>query len=64
MVAQHGNQLEFSMGKPEESFTVILGSIISCDPAIIRRSTVVLKATSEKWPGENLAIEISWPGSG
>ena len=50
-------------GPEEEKFVVTLGEVISRDPAIIGRSTVVLKARSDKWPDENLVIKVSYPGS-
>jgi hypothetical protein len=62
-VAQRGNQLEFLGDKPEERFTVDLGDTISRDPATVGRSTVVLDATSDRWPGTELVIKVSWPGS-
>jgi hypothetical protein len=62
-VAQRGNQLEFLGDKPEERFTVDLGDTISRDPAIIGKSTVVLEATSDRWPGVELVVKISWPDS-
>ena len=63
-VVQRGNQLEFLRDKPQESFTVELGNIISRDPAMVGRSTVVLEATSDRWPGSELVVKISWPSSG
>ena len=48
----------------ENGFTVTLGDVISRDPAVIGRSTVVLKATSTKWPNTNLVVKVSWPDSG
>ena len=43
---------------------VVLGEIISRDPATVGRSTVVVDATSVRWPKTKLAIKVSWPGSG
>ncbi|KAF9643422.1 hypothetical protein BDM02DRAFT_3123491 [Thelephora ganbajun] len=63
-VVQGGNQLQLPGKKPEETFTVTLGDIISRDPATVGRSTVVLKATSDRWPKTELVVKISWPGSG
>ena len=48
----------------EKTFVVTLGDVISRDPATVGRSTVVLAATSEQWPDTDLAVKISWPGSG
>ncbi|KAF9789753.1 hypothetical protein BJ322DRAFT_1105614 [Thelephora terrestris] len=58
---QKQNQLLFNVKEPEKPFTLILGDVISREPAIIGRSTVVLRATSEKWPGEKLVVKVSWP---
>ena len=63
-VVQRGNRLEFLRDKPQESFTVELGNVISRDPAMVGRSTVVLEAISDKWPKNELVIKISWPSSG
>ncbi|KAF9643615.1 hypothetical protein BDM02DRAFT_3123168 [Thelephora ganbajun] len=63
-VVQEGNELQLPGNEPEETFTVTLGDVISRDPATIGRSTVVLKATSDRWPKNKLVIKISWPGSG
>ncbi|KAF9643635.1 hypothetical protein BDM02DRAFT_3123162, partial [Thelephora ganbajun] len=63
-VVQEGNELQLPGNEPEETFTVTLGDVISRDPAAIGRSTVVLKATSDRWPKNKLVIKISWPGSG
>ena len=59
---QEGNDLVFSGKKPEENFKVKLGDVISRDPAMVGRSTVVLQATSDKWPGTDLVVKVSWPG--
>jgi len=62
-VVQRGNKLHFS-GKPgREAFTVELTDVISCDPAMVGRSTLVLNAKSAEWGGP-LVIKISWPTSG
>ena len=63
-VVQRRNQLEFLRDRPQESFTVELGDVISRDPATVGRSTVVLEATSDRWPGSELVVKISWPSSG
>ena len=62
---QEGKQLKLpTSGLEADKFTVTLGEVISRDPAIIGRSTVVLKAKSDQsdW-GENLVIKVSYPGS-
>ena len=63
-VVQNGNVLHLSTYNEEESFEISLGDVISRDPAVIGRSTVVLKATSDKWPDTNLVAKVSWPSSG
>ncbi|KAF9644498.1 hypothetical protein BDM02DRAFT_3272377 [Thelephora ganbajun] len=63
-VVQEGNQLQLPGDKPQETFTVTLGDVISRDPATVGRSTVVLKATSDRWLETKLVVKISWPGSG
>ena len=60
-VAQKGNQLEFL---DDGRFTVNLGDAIHRDPAKVGRSTVVLTATSDRWPESELVVKISWPDSG
>ena len=58
---QGGHQLELtnSLG---EKFKVTLGDVIARDPATVGRSTVVLRATSDKWRDIKLVVKISWPG--
>ena len=63
-LVRQGHQLELTEGESQKKFKVILGDVISRDPAAVGRSTVVLKATSDKWPGKNLVVKISWPGHG
>ena len=63
-VVQRGNTLQFSGDDPQDKFTVELGDVISRDPATVGRSTVVLNATSDRWPKDELVIKISWPASG
>jgi len=63
-VVQKGNVVIFSGNKPNENFAVNLGEIISRDPAVVGRSTVVVDATSDKWPETELVMKVSWPGSG
>ena len=63
-MVQKGNRLVFPKDKSQDEFTIILGKVISRDPAVIGRSTVVLKAKSERWPGIKLVVKVSWPGSG
>lgn len=61
---QKGNILEFSGGDSQGRFTVTLCDVIYSDPATVGRSTTVLNVTSDRWPKDELAIKISWPGSG
>ena len=66
-VIQKENKLELTTTTKtgsQETFTVTLGEVISRDPATIGRSTVVLKATSDRWPRINLVVKISCPGAG
>jgi len=63
-VVQKGNVAIFSGNEPDENFAVDLGEIISRDPAVVGRSTVVVDAISDKWPETELVMKVSWPGSG
>ena len=63
-VVQNGNALELFAKEEENAFKVTLGDVISRDPAVIGRSTVVLKATSDRWPDTNLVVKFSWPTFG
>jgi hypothetical protein len=62
-VVQRGNELHFVGKGSIRSFEVTLGDVISRDPAMVGRSTVVLKGTSVQWPDVPLVIKISWPTS-
>ena len=62
-VVQRGNKLMFFGARGCDPFEVTLGETISRDPAMVGRSTLVLKATSDRWKGP-LAVKISWPTSG
>ena len=61
-VVQRGNELHFSGNLKRKAFKVTLADVISCDPAMVGRSTLVLNATSSEWGGP-LVIKISWPTS-
>ena len=63
-VVQNGNVAIFSGNEPDDNFAVDLGEIISRDPAVVGRSTVVVDAISDKWPETELVMKVSWPGSG
>ena len=60
-VIQSGNELRFLKTEKHGAFTVRLGDVVSSDPAMVGRSTVVLKATSAKWWNQRLVVKISWP---
>ena len=61
-MVQNGKELVF-LKKTNEEFTVKLAEVVSRDPAMVGRSTLVLNGTSTKWEGA-LVIKISWPTSG
>jgi len=63
-VVQNGNELHFS-GNTETggAFKVTLDDVISRDPAMVGRSTLVLNATSTNWDCP-VVVKISWPTSG
>ena len=63
-VIQNGNALELTAKGEQKLFKVILGKAIFYNPAVIGQSTVVLKATSKRWPQTNLVIKVSWLSSG
>ena len=66
-VVQEGSELVFPEKEGRKGFKVKLGKVISRDPAMIGRSTVVLNATSDKWKINGkyipLVVKISWPTS-
>jgi len=66
-MVQEGSKLVFPEKEGCKGFKVKLGEVISRDPAMIGRSTVVLNATSEKWKIKGkyipLVVKISWPTS-
>jgi len=62
-VVKRGNRLELPLGD-SGSLAVRLTDVISRDPAVIGRSTVVFGATSDRWKKMKLVIKISWPNSG
>ena len=63
-MVQKGKVLCFPQKGDRHAFRVKLEDIISRDPAMVGRSTLVLNATSQKWPGVPLVVKISWPTSG
>ena len=48
---------------PKGPFTLTLGKVISLETSAVGRSTEVVKAKSDKWPGVKLVIKIGWPTS-
>jgi len=62
-VVQKGSELVFLKNGTRDEFKVRLGDVVSRDPAMVGRSTLVINATSTKWEGL-LVIKISWPTSG
>jgi len=61
---QKGRELHFSGDGERKPFKVKLVDVISCDPAMVGRSTLVFNATSTQWPDDPLVVKISWPTSG
>ena len=62
-VVQKGKELELATDREQQVFKVTLGDVISSSATVIGRSTVVLKATSDKWPQTDLVIKVSWQDS-
>ena len=62
-VVQRGNVLCFSGSAEHKPFKVKLQDVVSCVPALVGRSTLVINATSKIFDGP-LVIKISWPTSG
>jgi hypothetical protein len=60
---QDGKKLRFGGAEGTGGFTVTYGKVISNEPSLTGRSTVVLAAKSSKWPGLDLVVKISWPTS-
>ena len=63
VLVQVGNKLEFGGDENTEAFTLTYGEVISNEPSLTGRSTVVLHAESPRWKGVDLVIKISWPSS-
>jgi hypothetical protein len=63
-VVHRKRELELISDRSKKPFKVVLGDVISRDPATVGRSTVVLKAKSDEWRGINLVVKVSWPGRG
>ena len=62
-VVQRGSELHFTGIGKDKPFTVTLGDVVSRDPAMVGRSTLVVNATSERWPKALLVVKVSWPTS-
>ena len=62
---QEGKQLQFGGDEKTRPFTLTYGKLISREPSLVGRSTVVLHAatTRSEWEGIDLVVKISWPGS-
>ena len=63
VLVQVGNKLEFGGDENTKAFTLTYGEVISNEPSLTGRSTVVLHAKSPRWEGVDLVIKISWPSS-
>ena len=63
MQIQEGNTLEFGGDEKTGPFTLTYGEVISREPSLAGRSTVVLHAKSPRWEKLDLVVKISWPGS-
>ena len=60
---QEGKKLWFGGNEETEAFTLTYGKVISNEPSLTGRSTVVLHAESPRWKGVDLVVKISWPSS-
>jgi len=60
---EQGSKLKFLGNKETGPLEVPLDDVISRDPAMVGRSTVVPNATSYQWPDVSLVVKISWPTS-
>jgi len=60
---QRGKELCFPKRGKDIAFKVKLHDVISRDPAVVGRSTVVLNATSRRWKEVPLVVKVSWPTS-
>ena len=60
---QEGKKLWFGGNKKTKAFTLTYGKVISNEPSLTGRSTVVLHAKSSKWKSKDLVVKISWPSS-
>ena len=60
---QEGKQLLFGGNEEIEGFSLTYGEVISNEPSLTGRSTVVLHAKSPRWEGADLVVKISWPSS-
>ncbi|KAF9642206.1 hypothetical protein BDM02DRAFT_3193691, partial [Thelephora ganbajun] len=60
---QEGNRMKFGGDEKTKPFTLVYGKVISREPSLVGRSTVVLHAKSLKWKDIDLVVKISWPSS-
>ena len=61
---QNQDQLELTEDGSGKKFAVTLGDVISHNPAVVGRSTLVLRARSDQWPNTDLVVKVSWPDVG
>jgi len=60
---QEGNKLVLGGDENTESLTLTYGEVISRDPSLVGRATVVLHAKSSSlWKELDLVVKIGWPG--
>ncbi|KAF9647789.1 hypothetical protein BDM02DRAFT_3245148 [Thelephora ganbajun] len=55
--------MKFGGDEKTKPFTLVYGKVISREPSLVGRSTVVLHAKSLKWKDIDLVVKISWPSS-
>ena len=60
---QAGRKLEFGGNEKTGPFTLTYGDVISNEPSLTGRSTVVLHAKSPAWKDVDLVVKIGWPSS-
>jgi hypothetical protein len=65
-LVQDGNNLHFARGAEDEELRVTLEDVVSREPAMVGRSTMVLNATVQReGPRKTLSVvKVSWPTSG
>ena len=64
VIMQEGNKLVFGGDQRTKQFTLTYGEVISHQPLLAGRATIVLHVESSSlWKELNLVVKISWPGS-